>query len=252
MEFTFSAYLNLISVIRGFGYEVVDYHNWGGKEKCVILRHDIDTDLGKAAMMAKLEEGVGIKSTYFVLLTSEFYNVFSRASASALKDILHCGHEIGLHFDEVRYPELENDLEGIREKIIEECRILEQAIGAPVTTVSMHRPSRMILDANLQIPGIVNSYGNDYFKGFKYLSDSRRRWREPAEEIIASGEYPRLHILTHAFWYHEAETSMQDCLLRFINGGNRQRFLIMNENFSRLEDEISFDQVLGGNCRDCS
>ena len=50
---------------------------------------------------------------------------------------------------------------------------------------------------------MINSYGQTFFHDFKYLSDSRRRWREPVEEIIRSGTYDRLHILTHAFWYHK-------------------------------------------------
>ncbi|MDE5639191.1 MAG: hypothetical protein K2I47_05285, partial [Odoribacter sp.] len=185
-----------------------------------------------------------VKSTYFVLLTSDYYNVFSKESYSCIRKILSCGHEIGLHFDEVRYPELEGNIEMIKEKIMEECEILGHAIGGAVTTVSMHRPSKMMLEANLEIPGIVNSYGFDFYKGFKYLSDSRRRWRESVDEIIESAEYKRLHILTHAFWYHEQELNMQDSLLSFINAGNTKRFSIMNENFTRLEDEINVNQVL--------
>lgn len=29
-------------------------------------------------------------------------------------------------------------------------------------------------------------------------------------DIIRSGEYDRLHILTHAFWYHEKEEDITD------------------------------------------
>ena len=39
------------------------------------------------------------------------------------------------------------------------------------------------------VPGMINGYGKVYFKEFKYLSDSRRWWREPVEEIIESGQY---------------------------------------------------------------
>lgn len=43
------------------------------------------------------------------------------------------------------------------------------------------------LEADLQIPGIMNSYGRTFFHDFKYLSD--RRWREPVLDIIRSEEY---------------------------------------------------------------
>lgn len=245
MQFTFDGLKRLYESLTRQGYEIASYHNWKDKERCVILRHDVDEDLLKASKMAVFEKEWGIKSTYFVLLTSDYYNVFSKESNECMRKILSCGHEIGLHFDEVRYPELKGNIEAIKEKIMEECKILGHAIEGSVTTVSMHRPSKMMLEANLEIPGIVNSYGFDFYKGFKYLSDSRRQWRESVDEIIETGEYKRLHILTHAFWYHEQELNMQDSLLSFINAGNIKRFSIMNENFTRLEDEINVDQVLG-------
>ena len=81
-----------------------------------------------------------------------------------------------------------------------------------------------MLDADLQIKGLINSYGKTYFKEFKYVSDSRRRWREPIEDIITSDDFKRLHILTHAFWYNDAEKSIHDSVREFVNGGNKQRY----------------------------
>ena len=210
MEFTYTGYQNLIQSLLHSNYEIVNYHNWKNKEKCAILRHDVDEDLGMAVKMAECEQSIGVQSTFFIMLTNDYYNVFSRESFNHIRDIIRCGHEIGLHFDEVRYPELSNNIEEIKNRILDECSVLGSAINAPVTTVSMHRPSKMVLASDLKIPGIVNSYGYDFFKGFKYVSDSRRCWREPVEEIIASGDYCRLHILTHAFWYHEKEKDMQE------------------------------------------
>ena len=213
-------------------------------QQCVILRHDIDNDINKALKFAELEHEEGVSSTYFVLLTSDFYNAFSYKSTKSLTAIAELGHDIGLHFDEVRYPDL--GVEAIQERIIKECKLLSEAIGQAVTVVSMHRPSKAILEADLKIPGLINSYGKTFFNDFKYLSDSRRRWREPVDEIVASEQYEKLHILTHAFWYNEQEKNLQDSLLSFINSGNTERFFAMRENFTKLEDEISMEQVLGG------
>ena len=63
----------------------------------------------------------------------------------------------------------------------------------------MHRPSRWVLEADLKIPGMVNSYGKEFFQDFKYVSDSRMRWREDVMKYAIEKAYPRLHILTHAF-----------------------------------------------------
>ena len=177
MNFTYRAYKSLLDNLQKTGYSFVNYHNWYDYEKCVILRHDIDQDISKAVHLANIEKNEGVESTYFVLLTSDFYNVFSKESSEGLKRILDCGHEIGLHFDEVRYPEAEGDVDKISELIQKEAYFLGQAIGKKISTVSMHRPSKGLLEANIEIPGIINSYRKTFFKEFKYLSDSRRSQR---------------------------------------------------------------------------
>lgn len=240
MNFTYNDYLELINSLKEHDYKICSYSSWCKcGNKVVILRHDIDYAIDKALQLARLEKNLGgVSSTFFVLLTSDFYNVFSKVSCDGLRDIINCGHDIGLHFDEVRYPELQGDLIAIRDKIIEECNILSEIIRRPVTVVSMHRPSKTLLEADLKIPGLINSYGKTFFNDFKYLSDSRRRWREPVEEIIASEQYQRLHILTHAFWYNKQEMSLKESLLSFINAGNVLRYQIMNDNFTNLQLEI--------------
>ena len=181
------------------------------------------------------------------MLTSDFYNVFSKESHDDLKEIAACGHEIGLHFDEVRYPELRGDINAIMGKISEECRILGEAVGRKIKVVSMHRPSKAVLDADIQLPdGLINSYGKTFFNDFKYLSDSRRRWREPVDEIIQSEQYQRLHILTHAFWYNKQELNLRESLLAFIKAGNAERYRYMEGNFTNLAEEVKESEVACG------
>ena len=242
MHFTYEAYKNLLSDLKAHGYEIASYDNWQEKGRCVILRHDIDNDIAKALELAKVEQNVGVKSVYFVLVSSDFYNVFSARSGALLQEIVACGHEIGLHFDEVRYPEIRTP-EDTRALILREASLLEQAVGVPVRTVSMHRPSKIMLEADLEIPGMINSYGRTFFRDFKYLSDSRRRWREPVEEIIKAGAYEHLHILTHAFWYNETEMDIHDTLTAFINKGNLARYEAEKDNITDLESIIRREEI---------
>lgn len=245
MRFTYEAYGNLLNLLKSNGYEFKGYSDWNGSKKCVIMRHDIDDDIGMAYNLAAFERDGGVSSTFFVILTSDLYNVFSKKNADLLKEIADLGHEIGLHFDEMRYPEIIGDVDGIREKIIWEAGVLSEAVGKKICTVSMHRPSKNILDADIEIPGILNSYSKTYFKDFKYLSDSRRRWRESVEDIIAGGQYDRLHILTHAFWYHEKELGIHDSLEGFINRGNWHRYKSIDDNFTNLDEVLTGDEILG-------
>lgn len=238
MTFSYDGYRSLLALIREHHYPIISYRNWDDFDRCVILRHDIDTDIKKALKMARLEVEEGVVSTYFVLLTSDFYNVFSKQNAEMLQEILSLGHDIGLHFDEVRYPEC-TSIEAVKKKIQYEVGTLEKAIGSKIHAVSMHRPSKLIMDADLKIEGLINFYGKVFFKEFKYLSDSRRRWREPVEDIIKSEKFDRLQILTHAFWYDEQEYNLHDSVSGFINSGNRDRYHFMQSNFTDLESVMA-------------
>lgn len=103
MEFSYNGYLNLIKDVREAGYEIVGYHDWKEKEKPCILRHDIDFSLKKALEFAEVEQNQGIRSTYFVLLTTDMYNAMSKEAGQMIRAIMRMGHEIGLHFDETGF-----------------------------------------------------------------------------------------------------------------------------------------------------
>lgn len=238
MEFTYSAYRGLLHLLRKENYVFSDYHRYAENARCVILRHDIDNSLSQAVRLAEIEAAEGVHSTWFVLLRTDFYNPASAASQRQLRRIRELGHELGLHFDEMAYPQegasCTTGSSSTEELICHEAGILSDICGCPITTVSMHRPSKATLEADLKIPGMVNSYGQTFFHDFKYLSDSRRRWREPVEEIIRGGEYDRLHILTHAFWYHEREQDITESVGAFIRSANAERYEQMMENITDL------------------
>lgn len=247
MEFTYKAYRDLLRLLRQCGYSICGYHDYETYPRCVILRHDIDQSLEKAVAMAELEAEEGVASTYFVLLRTDFYNVASQKSQEALRRILFLGHEIGLHFDEMSYSDEGSSCTTARssteERIQYERDILSNICGCPITTVSMHRPSKATLEADLQIPGIVNSYGKTFFHDFKYLSDSRRHWREPVLDIIRSGEYERLHILTHAFWYQDREEDISATIRQFVKSAAPERYGQMKENIRDLASVLREEEI---------
>lgn len=242
MEFTYRAYRALLQTLRENGYSFQNYHEAQNVSRCVVMRHDIDNSLSQAVRMAELERDEGVSATYFVLIRTDFYNVASKCGLKALRQIQELGHEIGLHFDEAAY-ENQPPPEQIVQNIIKECGLLSALLETRVSTVSMHRPSARTLEANLQIPGVVNSYGQVFFQDFKYLSDSRRRWREPVMEIVRSGKYDRLHILTHAFWYHEQEETISESIGSFIRSANQERYVQLSENIMDIHSIIKEDDI---------
>ena len=226
MEFTYDSYANLVSKLRKHDYQFASYHNYKAFEKCVIMRHDIDYSLQKSVELAEFEKQLGIQSTYFILLSSPFYNIMSKDAVKKIKKIQNAGHEIGLHFDELNYDESEYDkIGGVEKAIYREIDLM-----------------RSILDYDLGI--IVNSYSRDFFERFKYVSDSRRRWRENVDEIISCGLYNKLHILTHAFWYNKTEATLEATIKNFIAKAGLERYEILESNISDLQSILKKDDVI--------
>lgn len=242
MEFTYLAYRNLIKQLKDKGYSFSDYINYKDKNRSVILRHDVDISLNKAFEMAKLENELGISAYYFILLSTDFYNINSEKSLSILKNIKQLGGRIGLHFDEKKYNiNSENDY---IKYVNYELEILSRILGEKVTTVSMHRPSKKFLDMDLEIPNVINSYQKKFFNEFKYVSDSRMSWRENIKEIIDSEKYNQFHILIHPFWYDIEEEKIEEKLKRFIEYSKEERYKSLENNISNLKEILRKEESI--------
>ncbi len=241
MEFTYDAYISLIHLLKQKGYRNASYLDHEQYNKVFILRHDIDCSLEKALQMANIEKDLEVKATYFALVSTGFYNILSKSSNELLKQITCLGHEIGLHFDEKRY-----QIESVRdlERYIEyEKNILEGSLGKTVQAISMHRPSEWILKSNHQFKGLINTYSKEFFFDYKYLSDSRMHWREDIIGIIQKGEYERLHILTHPFWYSEDSNDIKNRLKCYIHQAKQDRNFQLKDNIRNIEDLLLMDDI---------
>ena len=198
-SFTLDSYIELIEAILEKGYQPVTYAQADPAKKHIILRHDVDFDLDSAVTMAEREVGHGLHATYFVMLRSEFYSITSDSGLCAVKKLAALGHEIGLHFDASIYNAEKEDLV---QKVSLEAESLSSLIGLPVTSMSLHRPSPVLLDQELNIDGLINSYSSKYFNSFGYCSDSNGGWHHGhpmKHDAIASGL--GLHLLTHPIWW---------------------------------------------------
>lgn len=247
MKFTYFAYENLINLIKRSGYCITDYNSYAGTDRPCILRHDVDMSLESAAKFAEFEANMKsgpVVSTYFVLISSDLYNPFSKENIQHLKIIMSAGHEIGLHFDEKKYmTEDDFDEEYLKDSVKKEAHVLSEIIERPVLSVSMHRPSKKFLEKDMTFDGLINSYSKKFFKQFKYMSDSRMNWRENAEEIVSSGKENALHILTHPIWYGENEKTIGGILKKFISSAVIERYRTVNDNLRNLEEIVKLEEL---------
>ena len=99
--FKYSEYRDFISHIHK-NYNVVPLKMLNSTNQ-IILRHDVDLDIYPAYKMALLENEIGVKSTFFILLNAQSYNPLSINNKNILREISSLGFEIGLHFDPTNY-----------------------------------------------------------------------------------------------------------------------------------------------------
>jgi hypothetical protein len=202
--FSLEHYREICALLTSGGYRFVFYPDEllaDPAAPAVLMRHDIDQSLEAAERLAQLERSLGVRATYFVWLTSPFYNCFDPEQRALLHRILGAGHEVGLHFDAMRLEGCSEDR--LEREIVEECALLERVVDRPVTVVSFHRPRPEVINRDFLTPGYTNAYGRRFTEQFKYMSDSGRNWREGCvcQRLRANTAPPRLHLLTHAFWW---------------------------------------------------
>jgi len=202
VDYTYASYRDLVEHIRACGRTICPFRDVPESGSFVILRHDVDYSVIKAREMAELERRLGVRSTYFVLLTSPYYNLLALDHLSAARDIAAMGHEIGFHYDTDAFAALDHDAQC--RKVIELARFLAAEVGAPVTSIAQHNPSETAV--RLRVPGYVDAYGDRFFREMAYLSDSRRLFGTPDLRAFFQ-EHARSQLLIHPLWWHDEEKS---------------------------------------------
>lgn len=227
-DFTHAGYRDLLSNLLSRGYEVRRYDDAEPDARDLILRHDVDMSLKAAEAIAAIENELGIRSYYFVLLRTELYNLYSEASKRSLERILVLGHEIGLHLDASLYG---NDPASLEEAAEKECRILEDISGATVSAISFHRPAESLLGYDRLLAGRPHAYQPKFFKQMGYCSDSRGAWHHghPLENEAVQQDRA-LQLLTHPIWWSpKAAEQVQSRLDRFA----RERYELLRQELGR-------------------
>ncbi len=211
-EFTCDRYRAILNAGRVAGYRFASFDEIKairrGQEKVCLLRHDCDNDLAAAARMAEIEAEEGVSSTYFVMLRSVMYNLLAPPQAAFAHRIRSLGHWLGLHFDEAAVAHMRAEL--LAAEVDRERELLRAEFGCSIDVVSFHQPGARVLAGEVKLD-CINTYDRTDMEGFYYTSDSNLgfRGREP-DELFASGEHPRLHILIHPEWWTENATSLAE------------------------------------------
>ena len=186
-------YLLLINPFIEKGYEFKFFSDDILPKKNLLLRHDVDFDVQLSLKLALHEHNNSIKSTYFFMLRSDSYNIFTPQNIEAAYKIKDLGHEISLHFDPLIYRDYSIGLS-------HELEIFHSLFGIKPKIISIHRPNDDFING-IDI-GISHTYEKNFFKDIKYISDSGGLFKY--DHPIKSDAFKNsdsIHLLLHPIWW---------------------------------------------------
>ena len=181
-DFTFTAYKRYLDAIKSAYTNILRFDEFLAlkslPESFLVIRHDVDRRPYKALSMARLENEMGVKTSYYFRAKS---NTFKK---DIIEDISSLGHEIGYHYESLSDTNGDMDSAVIDfEKNLNRFRKI-----VPIRTISMHGrpfkpydnrdmwrgPQRSILLNKLEIMGEV--YLDIDYTDIAYINDTGRNW----------------------------------------------------------------------------
>ena len=200
--------------------------NWNKKlsKNTLFIRHDIDFSIEYAYRLALCESRLKIYSSFFFMLSTNFYNLLSSHNQKLVKEISSMGHKVSIHFDPTAYKNLKY--------FKYEKNAFENIFGENVDIVSIHRPRFFLKSNNIKLSGISQTYQDVFFKKMKYISDSN--CRDVFPQITKFLEEPRkfgLHLLIHPIWWMDMGSNPSKTI---NNWRNQNKDFITSEIINNL------------------
>ena len=156
-SFTLNPYPELLREIKKSNYQFIGFTQaeqfLAKNEPFVLLRHDIDLDISATLLMTHLESEEEIRSTYYFLVRSDIYNIFSDESGKVLRGLMSLGHTVSVHFDCAIYPEISQT--NVEKYVLTEVKLFETRYDTKVAVISFHRPGNLELSGNIDFSPYV-------------------------------------------------------------------------------------------------
>jgi len=182
-DFTLTTYQKLLQELIDIDYSFQTFKDFfqQPEDKTVILRHDVDSLPGNSLKMARLENELGIRATYF------FRTIPKTFKPKTINEIAGLEHEIGYHYENMDY------CNGDVEKAIKdfEVNLLKLRDLYPVETICMHgSPLSKWDNRDLWRRYTFRDYGIlgepyldvDFGKIF-YITDTGRSWNNTNSSV---------------------------------------------------------------------
>ncbi len=176
-DFTLRTYRKLLETFIGENYSIIpyeDFHKSNPSGKILILRHDVDKLPLQSLKKAKIENELGIRSTYYFRIVPESNQPIH------IKAIASLGHEIGYHYEDLTIAKGDTT----KAKLLYEQHLKYFREFYPVSTICMHGSPTSKWDNRLiwksqtyKTNGIVaEPYFDINFNEVLYITDTGRSW----------------------------------------------------------------------------
>lgn len=215
-DFSLDKYRELCKTLIENDYEIITFRDYLSKEhrsKFIILRHDVDSKPERALRMAKIENKLDIKTSYYFRTKRSVFNL------NIIKSIHGMGHEIGYHY-EVLSTTRGNYLKAIKlfEKELSDFRKFIE-----IETICMHgSPLSRYDNRDLWKSYDFRSFGikgEAYLstrKDLDYFSDTGWNWdkKNKLRDIMANNNF-------------EGEIDTTDSLLNYLENETTKNIYIL-------------------------
>lgn len=239
---SYDVYRSIVRDIKATG-KAMGYSEAIGKDEFVIMRHDIEFSIDRAYKLSLVETEEDFFSTYFVQITNNSYNAFSRRSIDMLKDMASRGHSIGLHYH------LNGQLDPVlvRDGVRDQLRIMSEMLGMEVNSYSFHRPVKEVYYYNISIPYTTNAYSKEFFTygenvqegdmlEVKYIADSKHRWNYGYPDFNTLMKNKKVQILIHPFSWTEEGYDNCGNFMALIDEKQVELINTLDDEFQRFRE----------------
>ena len=223
---------------------IIDYKDVkDNTKKFCILRHDIEFSIDRAYKLAKIEKELGVVSTYTVQVRNNTYNALSEKNINLISKIRNLGHHIGLH----QNPPSSLKLDTLKDYIMRDITILEDAYGFEIDRFAFHRPKKEYLNCYVELENKINCYDRKFFHFFDkrpesldilYLADSNHKWKYGYPLDFDFSKINKLQLLTHPFSWSEKGGDNYGNFVSLIRERNDELVNSMNTETNTFPQEL--------------
>lgn len=221
-DFTIENYKRLIKLaLEKYNFITFDEID-SNKSSKMLWRHDIDFCVKSSLKLAQIEAKMGVKTNYFVLLHSKFYNVFEKEITQMIYKIKDLGHYIGLHFD-THYYEIKSEKK-LEYFLRKEAELFYNIFGLEIKSFSFHNNSEFTKSCNKEVYGdLFNVYTDKIIKNYDYCSDSNGYWKyRRLKDFLLDDKIINAQVLTHANWWQDEVLSPSEKINKVILNRNEE------------------------------